>query len=163
MATYVVDGKDQLRELADIPQMEPGAPSAVILANEQKCAVAYVRREKNSSPWSSNEAIAIALFDAHWHYSGSPNEEALNGHPLYPYGLRSYAAYEVLNSSWIRALERINRVHPRHEAARFTKLRHFILTFHDSTFECIGTQYKSVLVDGSMSDALAQMKDRLGL
>ena len=163
MAIYVVDGKDRLRELADIPKMEPGAPSPVILADEGRCAVAYFRREDNPSEWSSDESIAIVVFDAHWHYSGSPNDEALNGHPLYPSGLRWYAAYEVLNSSWIRALERMNRVHSQHDAERFTRLRHFILAFHDSTFECVGTQYESILIEGSMSDALVQMKDRLRL
>ena len=163
MATYVVDGNDQLRELTDIPHMEPGAPSPLILADERRCAVAYLRREENPSPWSSNEAIAIVVFYAHLHYSGNPNDEALSGHPLYPHGLESYAAYEVLNSSWIRALERMNRVHSSHNAERFAKLRHFILTFHDSTFECVGTKYESVLLEGSMSDALARMKDRLAI
>jgi len=28
-------------------------------------------------------------------------------------------------------------VHDRHSPARYSALRHFIFTFHDSTFECV--------------------------
>jgi hypothetical protein len=31
----------------------------------------------------------------------------------------------------------MNRVHPEHNASRFGSLRHFVLTFHDNTFECV--------------------------
>src|SRR5262245_11742490 len=160
MSTYAVDSKDTLCELKDIPQMDPGAPSPLILSNEFSCAVAYYGRVVLGPP-PALESIAVVIFDGHVHYSGNPNDEALSGHPLYSRGLRSYAAFEVFNSSWIRKLGQLNRVHPHHRSDVFSTLRHFVLTFHDSTFECVGRGYESLLLDGSMSDALARMKDRL--
>lgn len=40
-----------------------------------------------------------------------PNDESLHGHPLFERGLAFYGAFRVENSSWIRALVRINSVH----------------------------------------------------
>ena len=158
MATYVVDGKDVLHELVDIPQMEPGAPAPLILADEYRCVVAYDERQDDIT---SEESMAIVVFSGSTHYFGRPNDEALNGHPLYSRGLRSYAAYEVLHSSWIRAFERMNRVHPQHNPERFARLRHFIVTFHDSTFECTASGYEVQQFRGSRSDLLVHMRTKL--
>jgi hypothetical protein len=68
---------------------------------------------------------------------GAPNNEALSGHPLYSRGLGYYGIYEIIESSWIRSLERMNRVHPSHKPRHFEELRHFVFTFHDDTFECV--------------------------
>ena len=65
------------------------------------------------------------------------NDEALLGHPLYERGLRPYAAFEIENTSWVRALDKLNRVHPRHSPRLFAGLKHFIFAFHESVFECI--------------------------
>jgi len=67
----------------------------------------------------------------------APNDEALNAHPLYGRGLRDYEFAEVENSLWMAELEQANRVHPDHSPRSFADLRHFILPFHDSTFECV--------------------------
>jgi hypothetical protein len=83
-----------------------------------------------------------------------PHDEALHGHPLSPRGLSHYDAYEVMESSWIRALERVNSVHERHDASRYRGLRHFILTFHDSTFECVARTF-SVSIGPGMPHAAA--------
>jgi hypothetical protein len=42
---------------------------------------------------------------------GDPNEEVLHGHPLYGKGLAGYEAMAVENSTWLKALEKINAVH----------------------------------------------------
>jgi hypothetical protein len=86
---------------------------------------------------AGEERVALRFEEPRAHYFGSPNDEALSGHPLNARGLRSYGAFEVIASSWLRSLERMNRVHPRHDATRFAAHRHFIFTFHDNTFECI--------------------------
>ncbi|HYE94937.1 MAG TPA: hypothetical protein VD962_01910, partial [Rubricoccaceae bacterium] len=56
-------------------------------------------------------------------------------------GLDPYGVFEVERSSWIRSLERMNRVHPYHKPARFERLRHIVLTFHDTTFECVTSRF----------------------
>jgi hypothetical protein len=68
---------------------------------------------------------------------GLPNDEALPGHPLYSKMGEVQAAYdflEVHNSSWKAELEQQNQV--RFPNSKFV-CRHFIITFHDSTFECL--------------------------
>jgi hypothetical protein len=70
---------------------------------------------------------------------GWPNDEALHAHALNDKGLEPYAAYEVLDSSWLSSVEQRNReAFPK---SRFT-LKHFIFSFHDSTFECLARDFR---------------------
>ena len=68
---------------------------------------------------------------------GYPNDEALPGHPLYPKGLTFYGIFEVRDSSWSRALAEQNLVSFPNPSPSATSGRHFVVTFHDSTLECI--------------------------
>jgi hypothetical protein len=73
---------------------------------------------------------------------GYPNDEALPGHPLYPKGLRCYGLFEVRDSSWSKSLDEYNPVSfPNLNQSR-DSYRHFIVTFHDSTPECIAQAWK---------------------
>jgi hypothetical protein len=85
---------------------------------------------------------------------GPPNDEAFAGHPLSVRGLTPYGVFEVKNSSWVRRLERMNSVHPRHKPERFARLKHFIFTFHDTTFECIAEGFECTRHEGSVSRIL---------
>jgi hypothetical protein len=128
---YSVDGKDSVVALSEIPGPEAGAPSPVVYASDGTLAVAYY-----ATP--ADDAVALVSFTMPYiHLFGAPNDEALAGHPLYERGLSFCAAFEVRGSSWIRSLERTNRVHRMHNAARFVAYRYFIITFHDTTFECV--------------------------
>jgi hypothetical protein len=70
---------------------------------------------------------------------GYPNDEALGGHPLYKRGLKFYGVFEVLHSSWIAEMTAQNRVcFPN---TQDSTLRHFAITFHDSTFECVADSF----------------------
>lgn len=94
------------------------------------------------------DRIAVIKFQhAFAHYFGPPNEDVLLGHPLRERGLDWYAGQEVIGSSWIRSLEVANRIHPHHKPERYSELRHFIFTFHDSTFECIAADYRVEVKD----------------
>jgi hypothetical protein len=77
------------------------------------------------------------------HRFGPPNEDAFSGHPLANRGLRSSGAFRVDNSSLVRQLERMNSVHNRHDPKRFQILKHYIFTFHYSTFECVAESFDS--------------------
>ena len=69
---------------------------------------------------------------------GFPNDEVLGGHPLYGRGLQFYAAHEVVESSWLSELRRIEvHHHPQSLPTPFAESRHFLLAFHDSTLEAI--------------------------
>jgi hypothetical protein len=77
-------------------------------------------------------------------------------------GLAPYGEFEVVASSWIRSLERMNRVHPRHDAARFAELRHFIFTFHDKTFECVAKGVSVVVRVPNDVEGMKAIREVLG-
>ena len=155
---YVVDGDDRVIELSDVPQSSVGSPWPVVVATEHGVAIGYESEEltaleltavRRLGPQDRAEVSAIISFPAYAHLFGPPNDEAFGGHPLFARGLRPYGAFEVLNSSWVRALERMNRVHPNHQRERHLRRRHFVLSFHDSTFECVADRYEPHLVSGT--------------
>ena len=169
---YSVDEKDEVRELPDIPQSSPGAPIPLVLADEMTLVVSYYLNVPDPAwdgstarmidPESSAEPVGVITFPLYTALMfGPPNDEAFSGHPLAKRGLEPYGAYEVLNSSWIRTLERMNSVHPQHQPDSFWQRRHFILAFHDSTLECVGRKYLISRREGPLFNAIDYMKEQL--
>ncbi|MEO5591294.1 MAG: hypothetical protein ABIR15_21180 [Chitinophagaceae bacterium] len=73
---------------------------------------------------------------------GYPNEEIYMHYDYYTENLMcKYSLYEILDSEWIKELNEMNKVHPRHSNKIFEKSRHFIILFEDEVFECIATEY----------------------
>ena len=71
---------------------------------------------------------------------GGPNDETLNGHPLYIFGLKHYSIHRIENSPWLHELERQSSVHPRHLSERFLRGKvHYLLALKEETIECIAT------------------------
>jgi hypothetical protein len=164
---YVVTRNDRVRELAELPQSSIGAPCPMILVGEHSLRIAYYLEEKEEgsdgtavrllSPGHGNEPCAVVDFVLPYaHMFGPPNDEAFAGHPLAERGLKPYGAFEVEKSSWLATLERMNSVHPYHRPDRFEKYRHFILSFHDTTFECIAEDFTLSICLGSVDAALRQ-------
>src|SRR5215469_2094854 len=144
---YEVDQKDQVVTLEGIPQSSVGAPLPLIVANEGRIVLAYYMDSTDPS-WDgeivcivdqerSNEPIALVRLECFAHMFGPPNDEAFSGHPLASRGLHPYGAFRIEGSSWIRGLEKMNRVHRSHKPERFHTLQHLVFAFHDSTFECV--------------------------
>ncbi len=90
---------------------------------------------------------------------GYPNDEALPGHPLYSRGLGGYGIYEVMNSRWVRQIVEQNRV-SFPETPDSTQ-RHFIFTFHDSTFECVAQSLRADLSDKPYAEVFADIAKRV--
>jgi hypothetical protein len=151
---YTVDGQDKVIPCEGVPPQSAGAPMPIIVANDIQLVVVYDAR--------GDERVALRFEGPRAHYFGSPNDEALSGHPLNGRGLGPYGAYEVLASSWIRSLERMNRVHPRHNAARYAELRHFIFTFHDKTFECVAKGMSVAARVANNGEGATALKQLLG-
>jgi hypothetical protein len=136
---YVVDGRDQVVACNDVPS--PGVPTnVVVVGGGRGLTLSY-----EVGAGGANRAL-VAFESVRAHYLGSPNDEVLHGHPLHRRGLKPYSVFEVIHSSWIRALEQTNSVHPRHDPSRYNGLRHFIVTFQDMTFECIARQVQVLAV-----------------
>jgi hypothetical protein len=164
---YTVD-KDEVVPLPDIPQSSVGSPRPILLADEFAVVLAYwIEHREIGQPGTdaaldddiTEEPTAVVVFEhCTAHLFGPPNDESFSGHPLASRGLEPYGAFEVKKSSWVRALERMNSVHPHHRPERYARLRHFILAFHDSTFECVAPGYKTVTVVEPLHEVIDRMK-----
>ncbi len=164
---YQVDEKDKVIELKNVPQSSVGAPLPILLSDEHKILLAYLLQPNCSNPptieeLEKDESIAIVEFNHGGSLMfGSPNDEAFEGHPLESRGLHPYGIFEIENSSWLRQLEWMNSVHPRHNPENSAGYKHFIFAFHDSTFECIAKSFEISILEGSLQSILSEMQKRL--
>jgi hypothetical protein len=120
----------------DVPWLpDAGSPAPHLFAGDIGPAIVAYR---TSSLAPSDDEFAVLRFPMYEIVKfGYPNDEALPGHPLYPKGLTFYGIFEVRDSSWSRALAEQNLVSFPNPSPSATSGRHFVVTFHDSTLECI--------------------------
>lgn len=164
---YVVDDKDSVRQLHDAPQSDTGAPLPRVLADDSSLLPAYVcagfvpgNSDDPKSRADSLPAMPIAVIEfarPRVHMFGPPNDETFHGDALYSRGLEHYSISEVIDSSWVRRLERMNSVHPHHHPRMFAICRHLIFAFHDRTFECIADGFAVHRLRCSLSEAVKRM------
>jgi hypothetical protein len=169
---YTVDDRDVVRDLGDLPDASIGAPLPCVISSEHHLAVVY-RCDEPDPDWdgsyceivsteSAEQSICVVTFNrVKAHFFGPPNDEAFIGHPLADRGLCPHGAYEIVSSSWIRALERMNSVHPGHSAKLFAPFRHYVLAFHDTTFECIALHYGFHMRKGDMRRIASEVCESL--
>ncbi|WP_208866592.1 hypothetical protein [Mesorhizobium sanjuanii] len=155
----------------EVPLSSAGAPLPHIFADEGRLLVAYLvnipepsfdgTNPRSASPATGNQSVAILTAEPYLALQfGPPNDEAISGHRLYGLGLRPYAAFEVLDSSWIASFEKANRVHASHTPELFSTYRHFILTFHDSTLEFVAESFSTRLHEGAVLALLMESAGR---
>lgn len=159
---------DDPLEITDIPRSCPGAPCPMVLASGDGLQLAYYLlewpagfSEENKPPWTLGDfddaPVMVVKFNrAYAHTFGPPNDEAFAGHRLASRGVRPYRVYEVLRSTWIAALEKMNSVHPYHSPEPFQKLKHYIFSFHDDTFECVAESFEYTVQRGDVSNVLVR-------
>jgi hypothetical protein len=137
----------------DLPQSDPGAPEPVLLSSEHRAVLIY----ELASPltWGAGGAAVVRFEGVVAISFGPPNDEALEGHPLAPHGLKPYRAFEAAPSPWVAELERRNQVHPRHRPGHLAARRHIILTFHDSVFECVASAFTATTDQRDRPDLVA--------
>lgn len=135
--------------VAGPPQCDVGAPSPVLVAGAEGTSVAYDRQDSDRCLLTFRNVDSV-LF-------GGSNDEALSGHRLWGRGLQFYAFQEVINSAWIAQREAENSVHEYHRGGWHARLRHFIYTFHDETFECIAADFVVDDRDSASPAALAAL------
>ena len=134
---------------------EAAVSGAVLLQSESKCFLLF---NTNRGPVAGAVPIAVLEFRGiHKTQFGIPNDEALAGHPLHDRGLSPYDVFEIVNSSWLAAEERRNRV--RFPDSRFD-CTHYILSFHDSTFECLAEDLNVVVETRPLEDLLMELTRR---
>jgi hypothetical protein len=109
-----------------------------------------------------SEPLAIVEFErCYAHRFGGPNDEVIEGHPLYGRGLQWCRAHEVINSRWLAAEQAINSVHRGYRPEAWTKRKHYMLAFHDECFECLAEGCKVELARCSFREAADLVTDRL--
>jgi hypothetical protein len=148
-----------------------GAPLPHLLRSDRRTLLLFVLEDVDPG-WDGSfprivgpmteRDIAVVEFDQCVSAKlGMPNDEAFHGHPLAGRGLRVYGAFEVVNSAWTAELAAINAVHSKDDSATWSGQTHFILGFHDSTFECVARGFRVETRRGSIADALVEACRRL--
>ncbi len=129
------------------PEMDSGAPKPAVYSDATGLICTYVTGVRHQEPG----ATAMLRFEGVlYYYMGYPNDEALQAHPLYKYGLKHYHFHLVSDSPLIEELDKRNRVHRQHVVGSYRcRFRHWILTFHDETLEVIA---RSAVVVGVTTD-----------
>lgn len=119
---------DQVELLSEWPQPGTGNNGPVVRYGHGPTRLAYD---------TTDESVAVVTFPICLQVlCGHPNDEVLQGHPLYGKGLKFYSVHRVANSSRLAALEQANAVHPRHDSAAYLRNKeHWVFTFQDGTAE----------------------------
>lgn len=152
---------------------DTGAPLPYLLQNDYRTFLTFFVRDvdpgwdgtyvrvRNPSDGSAERTALVEFERCICTKMGDPNDEVLHGHPLSGKGLAGYQAMSVENSAWLKELEAINAVHSCYKAEQWCDLRHYILPFHDSTFECVARGFKVEVFQLPMPDLLAEVCKRL--
>lgn len=161
-------GEEWAEPLAWKPAWNTGAPSPHVVASSRRTYLIYLVNEPEPN-WdgtyvrvvrsSSDEPMPLATvcFErCYWHKFGGANDEVFHGHPLDSRGFGGPGAYLVHNSRWLEEARAINSVHSQYDPDTWTALRHYLLAFHDNTFECLARGYKIELTRESFGSALAR-------
>ena len=138
---------EQIKEKFEI---DNGAPTPTIVSNEHNLYLVFYVGNFNSNWDGTNvhmrtnrdDGIVTIKFDRFAQFKfGNPNDESIEGHPLYNLGLKPYTIHKVVDSIWIKELTKMNSVHPYHKDEQFEKYEHFIFFFHDTCFEIVAEDY----------------------
>lgn len=165
---------DQYAEPLDFPvKWDVGAPLPHLLVNDYRALLSFLIHEPDPA-WDGSyvtlkdpssgqpESLALVEFkDCRSAKLGAPNDEVFHGHPLHGKGMEPYSAQRVVNSAWLRELEKINSVHSRYRPALWRDLNHYVFWFHDTTFECIAASFRVETYRESMKSMLSRMVERL--
>ena len=154
--------------------MDIGAPMPHVITNGGKTIVVFHAGLPADPAWDGTDVTIIRpssqqSYDLAWvkfegvaaTLLGPPNDEAISGHPLWTAGLEPYCFHIVENSTWRSDYTSRNRVHPHHNAERWNRLNHYLITFHDETFECLATNHTSGATRSTLRTKLNELIDDL--
>jgi hypothetical protein len=152
---------------------EIGAPLPHIICSEHRVFLTYLLSEPTPLGDGSYTTIVAATVSGSILIAlvefvgcdavrfGAPNDEVIQGHRLYGNGLAPYRAHVIANSKWIAELKQINSVHSLYNPANWDDAKNYVLLFHDTTFECIATDHRIEVFNGTFGQVLDIAKARL--
>lgn len=156
---YQSAGNESLIPLTGLPLPYQDAPLPTVLADELNLILSYVvssdvedtvAESSSVHAYEDEPMLAVKFHNPLAHYLGPPDDGGIQGHPLYPYGLRAYGAYVVEQSGWIQGMKVMQINSGLYHAQDWDPLKHYIFTFHSTTFECIAEGYRALMVRGPL-------------
>src|ERR1700744_2075822 len=145
--------EDQVVLLDSVPHPAEDAAEPFIVASDRRVILAYPIAESDFERFGpfdpDDDPFCAVLFpDTVFHRLGPPGDGDLEIHPLASQGLTSYSVHEVMNSSLAAELAAVASTGPAQ--------RHFLITFQQSTFECVASDYTVVGVYGAGEIAIRE-------
>lgn len=144
-------------DIGVVPEAAVSGP--VLLQSDQSTFLIFNAMKRHPSTESYTDAgLAICEFPGcRITKFGYPNDEAWSAIPR-TRGL-SYDVCEVANSEWDKETAALNR----HRFPDFTMRtkRHFLILFHDSSFECIAEDIRCQTSDEPIEVILARLTERI--
>jgi hypothetical protein len=136
--------------LPDIPRPAPGVPSPHVVANEGGLTLLYRTGGVDTSALTAR-VFFRQVYNVRW---GPPNDERLGTHQLGRIGVAPYTPSELFASDWCaKSIE--EGLIAGAEASEWLKaLRHFVIPFHDSTFECLAGGYEVATLRSPLLEAV---------
>ena len=143
---------------------DPAVSGALLFQTEESCFLTFNALKPVGS--GSFEPVGIALIEFKGciiTQFGYPNDEAYQGHPLFAkiqsLGKEATSIHEVHHSRWLRQLVEQNRK-SFPEGTPWEDSRHFIIEFHDSSFECLAESFHTELIEGPYESILIYLAKR---
>lgn len=116
-------------------EWETGAPLPTVLQWEHEAHVAFYTK--------GCQHVGLIIFeDCVASTFGPPGEE---GHTLEGAGWEAYTALQVINSVWLKKMVGPASGH-----------LHYVLPFHDTTFECIARSFRTSRIFDNLTDTMIQ-------
>jgi hypothetical protein len=114
---------------------EPNAPDAVLITGDWVATVLALNAYFDDP---DRRCVVLTWTHARLACKTPPNDEAIFGHRLWRRGLSEVLwAGVVEDSDLIASLEQQNRVHARHDPARYQGLQHHVLRLKECVVEVI--------------------------
>jgi hypothetical protein len=150
---------------------ETGAPLPHVLSSGWRTFLLYVAHEPDPD-WDGSYVREMRTMDIHRialvefrqcsvYQFGVPNDEVIGGHRLWGKGLAPYAAHVIANSRWLAEMEQINKVHPSYQPDKWRALKHYLLIFHDESFECLASSYTIEVMQDTLEHGAEIARTRL--
>jgi hypothetical protein len=137
---------DKVVLLDSVPHPAADAAEPFIVASDRRVILAYPIAEADFERFGpfdpDDDPFCTVLFpDCVFHRLGPPGDNDFEIHPLAARGLLGHSVHEVVNSSLAAEIAEL--------ASAGLAPRHFVMTFQDSTFECVASDFTVIGVYGA--------------
>ncbi len=103
-----------------------------------------------------NKVVQATLINEYNIRIGGPNDEVLEGHPLWGKGIDYGDAFVINNSEWKRTYQEINKAHDNYNEVSWQTLQHFMWTFHDYMVEALAETFEVTIHEGCIEDVVKE-------